>query len=612
VVLKRPNTNIGIAKNVPSVTVKSLTIGPEMAIDGDGPMEVTDSINITGGVLMLAKTLRIPSSGVLKISGVDDKGISGNIENAGTILVSGSGVFLLGHWYADGRKEILRNLGRIELAPGSYLGPAVGVSPALVNEGDLAIDNARLLVADFTQLKGATVLTNGTVEATAGGSPLVVSGGVISGSGTIKATLENRASVEVVGPTPTLVVGASYYQAANATLRVPFVSSGSSFVTGSLVVAGDVNLAGKLAVSAPTAVSLEANSEVFPVLTFNNGRLTGRFDTMVDLSQLGPHANAYYSDHDVVISSGWLDDMNGITVEREDLHSAHGLRPASASGIGVLHTTESSTLDSALGEFRKVSANAPHFVVGEGRIVQCRPVWARAGSLRDNPPHAANEHAQIQVELVAFSQQKSWSLDPNTEGPALAVLAWCAQTGNLSKSIPLVVPDPGWADDCHDMPLPWATDSNTRRQSGRFYAQDAAGWFEHVEVPYQAPPPGQSGSAHWDCGALQRTELLKNAAAKVVSEGSGNPPTVSGIDPSGGPAAGGTLVMITGRGFTGATDVAFGATNASTVNVDSDTQIAATSPAGGGTVDITVITPAGTSATSSADQFTYSNGNGGS
>jgi hypothetical protein len=39
--------------------------------------------------------------------------------------------------------------------------------------------------------------------------------------------------------------------------------------------------------------------------------------------------------------------------------------------------------------------------------------------------------------------------------------------------------------------------------------------------------------------------------------------------------------------------------------VDSDTQITATSPRGSGTVDITVITPAGTSATVNADQFTY-------
>ena len=52
--------------------------------------------------------------------------------------------------------------------------------------------------------------------------------------------------------------------------------------------------------------------------------------------------------------------------------------------------------------------------------------------------------------------------------------------------------------------------------------------------------------------------------------------------------AGGTSVVITGTGFTGATAVKFGSTVASSYTVNSATQITATSPAGSaGTVDIT-------------------------
>jgi len=80
---------------------------------------------------------------------------------------------------------------------------------------------------------------------------------------------------------------------------------------------------------------------------------------------------------------------------------------------------------------------------------------------------------------------------------------------------------------------------------------------------------------------------------------------VAGINPTSGPAAGGTTVTITGSGFSGAKQVDFGATEASNVTVDSDTQITAVSPAGTGTVDVTVVKPAGASATSAADQFTY-------
>jgi hypothetical protein len=68
---------------------------------------------------------------------------------------------------------------------------------------------------------------------------------------------------------------------------------------------------------------------------------------------------------------------------------------------------------------------------------------------------------------------------------------------------------------------------------------------------------------------------------------------------------GGTSVIITGTTLTGATSVKFGAANAAGFTVNSGTQITATSPAGTGTVDITATTVGGTSATSSADQFTF-------
>lgn len=82
-------------------------------------------------------------------------------------------------------------------------------------------------------------------------------------------------------------------------------------------------------------------------------------------------------------------------------------------------------------------------------------------------------------------------------------------------------------------------------------------------------------------------------------------PTISGISPVSGSASGGTAVTITGTGFTGATDVNFGATDAASFTVDSDTSITATTSAGSGAVNVTVTTAGGTSATSSADVFTF-------
>jgi hypothetical protein len=91
-------------------------------------------------------------------------------------------------------------------------------------------------------------------------------------------------------------------------------------------------------------------------------------------------------------------------------------------------------------------------------------------------------------------------------------------------------------------------------------------------------------------------------------------PTVAGLTPASGPAAGGTTVTIAGSSFAGATAVGFGGTPAAAFTVDGPNQITATAPAGSGTVDVTVTTPGGTSATGAADQYAYAAapGSGGS
>jgi hypothetical protein len=83
-------------------------------------------------------------------------------------------------------------------------------------------------------------------------------------------------------------------------------------------------------------------------------------------------------------------------------------------------------------------------------------------------------------------------------------------------------------------------------------------------------------------------------------------PKVTGNSPNSGPSTGGTIVSISGTGFTYASAVKFGANAASKFTVSNDGLITATAPAGNlGTVHVTVATGSGTSATSTADQFTY-------
>jgi hypothetical protein len=125
------------------------------------------------------------------------------------------------------------------------------------------------------------------------------------------------------------------------------------------------------------------------------------------------------------------------------------------------------------------------------------------------------------------------------------------------------------------------------------------------DTQIRATSPAGSGTVHVMVTTPGGTSAASSADQFTYAAPPPPLPTVTNINPTGGTAAGGTVVTITGTGFTGATAVQFGPTAATAITVDSDTQIHATSPAGSGTVHVRVTTPGGTSATSGADQFTY-------
>jgi hypothetical protein len=107
--------------------------------------------------------------------------------------------------------------------------------------------------------------------------------------------------------------------------------------------------------------------------------------------------------------------------------------------------------------------------------------------------------------------------------------------------------------------------------------------------------PGEAGKAGavWVFGPAARVEML------------GPAPSVEAVSPSEGPAAGDTAVTITGTNLGEATAVNFGSAEAASFAVSSPTTITAVSPPGSGSVDVTVSSPSGTSATSSGDRFHY-------
>jgi hypothetical protein len=127
-------------------------------------------------------------------------------------------------------------------------------------------------------------------------------------------------------------------------------------------------------------------------------------------------------------------------------------------------------------------------------------------------------------------------------------------------------------------------------------------WTSCTPIPVQPPPQLITATATGSNGsrdALTFVVVQPDAIAAPITT------TITSVSPAFGPAAGGTSVTITGSGFTGASGVAFGSTPATTFHVVSNTSITATSPAGTGTVDVSVTTPSGSSSPTATDQFTY-------
>ena len=82
-------------------------------------------------------------------------------------------------------------------------------------------------------------------------------------------------------------------------------------------------------------------------------------------------------------------------------------------------------------------------------------------------------------------------------------------------------------------------------------------------------------------------------------------PQVSGLTPASGPLQGGTAVHVRGAGFEQSTQVSFGGQQAVFTTFVSSEELVAVAPGGTGTVDVTATSAGGTSATGSADRFTF-------
>jgi len=120
-----------------------------------------------------------------------------------------------------------------------------------------------------------------------------------------------------------------------------------------------------------------------------------------------------------------------------------------------------------------------------------------------------------------------------------------------------------------------------------------------------------AGFVGTDSFTYHAADGLADSALATVALAVGEPvaPVVSSVSPGSGQPFGGTLVTVSGRGFAGATAVAFGEAPATRYLVLTDSQIVALAPAGDtGPVAVRVTTPAGTNAATPGACYAYSDG----
>ncbi len=115
---------------------------------------------------------------------------------------------------------------------------------------------------------------------------------------------------------------------------------------------------------------------------------------------------------------------------------------------------------------------------------------------------------------------------------------------------------------------------------------------------YKMPDGFHSGSV---IGTFATVGLGSPIIPALIAKGI--PPSISDFTPSIGPAAGGTVVTITGVGFIGVEKVTFGGVEGAHLTIHSDSKLTVETPAAPGLLaDIALVTPGGTAKASS---FTY-------
>jgi hypothetical protein len=198
---------------------------------------------------------------------------------------------------------------------------------------------------------------------------------------------------------------------------------------------------------------------------------------------------------------------------------------------------------------------------------------------------------------MSYGEYQTFETAPNAPAVVTGTASSITRTTAILNAT--VNPEGGEVTDCH-------FEYGTSSSYGSSVPCEAAPGSGTSPVAVSAEVEGLSDSAtyHFRISATNVSGTLAGADESFTTLPP--PPVVTKVKPAKGPASGRATVTITGANLSGATAVRFGSTSAAAFFVNSATKITAFSPtATAGTVDVTVETSGGSSATSSADHYRF-------
>ena len=262
------------------------------------------------------------------------------------------------------------------------------------------------------------------------------------------------------------------------------------------------------------------------------------------------------------------DAMRGIGVMPDGNILATATSPANSGDIALVKLLPSGALDSSFGSGGVVTTNVAQ---DEANALAIDPTNGRvvvAGTARTDASHASFLVARYTV----------------TDPPVPVVSSISPDSGRAAGGTHVAVLGSGFTGASAVMFGATPATSFTVTSDRKITAVSPARPPANVDVRVTTPG-GTSPQTAADVFALPQ-------------------PAVTSINPTSGPAAGGTSVTLVGSAFTGASQVVFGSTPATSYVVNSDTKITAVSPARPPVnVHVRVTTPGGTSAPTAADIF---------